>query len=298
MDFQTLLDSAYWVTHLMVLGIPMGTAAAIAGGGSVLGGLISGGASKSAANTQAQAAQYAANLQYQMYNQTAARLQPWVSSGTAAQNQLGGLLGLSGYQASGAGGLPTGALTTPFQPTMQQLAQTPGYQFTLQQGEQAVTNQATGLGQGPGQTPTGQAVSGPEGRGLATFASGLASTTYQQQFQNYWTQLNNIYNMLSGQSQTGANAAAGVGQAGTATAQSAANALQTGAAAQAGGQIGAANALSGALGNVGNIATNYATTNAILGQLGQQQASAAGTAAGNPAALQQAWGLPSNQLVP
>jgi hypothetical protein len=109
-------------------------------------------------------------------------------------------------------------------------------------------------------------VSGPEGKGLAQYAEGLASTTYQQQFQNYWSQLNNIYNMLSGASAAGANAAAGVGQAGTATAQAAANALQTGAAGTAAGQIQAANALGGIGSNLGTVAQNYALNNAFFGQ--------------------------------
>jgi len=228
--------------------------AAFIGAGIAAAGLASGAlgssASKSAASTQAAAAQQAAQLQFQMYQMTAARLQPFVQTGVAANQQLGGLLGLPGFQASGAGGMGTGSLVQPFQPTMNQLAQTPGYQFTLQQGEQAVTNQATALGQGPGMTPEGPSVSGPEGKGLAQYAEGLASTTYQQQFQNYWSQLNNIYNMVSGVSGAGANAAAGVGQAGQVAGQNAANALQTGAAASAAGQIGAASAEQNALGGV------------------------------------------------
>lgn len=245
--------------------IGLGAGAAIAGVGSLIGGGIGASGSKSAAKTQAAAAQQAAQLQYQMYQQTADRLQPWVTSGTAAQEQLGGLLGLTGYSASGAGGMATGSLVQPFQPTMAQLSQTPGYQFTLQQGLQAVQNQSSSLGQGGGVMPGGGlGASGPEAASMSTYAENLASTTYQQQFSNYWTQLNNIYNMLSGASSTGANAAAGVGQAGTATAQSAANALQTGAAAQAAGQVGAANAIGGSVNQLGGIANNTAILNAML----------------------------------
>lgn len=248
--------------------IPLGAGVAIAGGASLLGGVANAGASKGAANEQAQAAQEAAQLQYSMYQQTAQRLQPWVNTGTAANNQLGGLLGLSGYQASGAGGMGTGSLVTPFQPTMQQLSQTPGYQFTMQQGLEAVQNQASGQGQGGGLLPGGGGlqVSGPEGKGLINYAENLASTTYQQQFQNYWTQLNNIYSMYQGASTSGANAAAMVGQAGTTTAQGMSNALQTGAAATAAGTVGAANALTG---GVNSAAQNVAQLG-ILNQLTQQ----------------------------
>lgn len=104
-------------------------------------------------------------------------------------------------------------------------------------------------------------VSGPEGKGMAQYAENLASTTYQQQFQNYWNQLNNIYNMYSGASTAGANAAAMTGQAGTSTAVSMGNALQSAGAAQAAGTVGAANALTGSLGNIGNLASTYALMN-------------------------------------
>lgn len=255
-------------------------AAGIGAAGALGSGIIGGGASKSAAKTQSAAAQQAAQLQYQMYQQTANRLQPWVDTGTAAQSQLGGLLGLSGYTASGVGGLGTGALTTPFQPTMQQLSQTPGYQFTLQQGVNAVQNEFTAAGQGGGITPGGTAApSGPEAQGTAQYAENLASTTYQQQFQNYWSQLNNIYNMLSGTSSTGANAAAGVGQAGQAAATGAGNALQAAGAAQAGGTVGAANALGGSLGGIGNIAQNYALISAIQ-KMGNPVAQGGGSGTG------------------
>lgn len=239
-------------------------AAGIAGGASLLGGVIGGGASKSAASTQAAAAQQAAQLQYSMYQQTAGRLAPWVQTGQAAQQQLGGLLGLSGYQASGVGGMGTGSLVQPFQPTMAQLSQTPGYQFTMQQGLEATQAGATSMGQGGGVMPGGNlGVSGPEGKGMANYAENLASTTYQQQFQNYWNQLNNIYNMYSGTSSAGANAAAGVGQAGTSTAVSMGNALQSGAASQAAGTLGAANALGGSLSSIGSIAMSYPMISAM-----------------------------------
>ena len=239
-------------------------AAGIAAGGIIGGGLGAVG-NITAAGIQANAAQYAANLQYQMYQQTAARLQPWTSTGQAVLPQLGGLLGLPGYQASGAGGLGTGALTTPFQMTNAQLAATPGFSFTLNQGEQAVQNQASALGQGPGQGPLGPLASGPEMKGEIQYAGGLASTTEAQDFSQYWTNLNNIYSMLSGTTAMGANAGALTGQAGTATAQAAGNALQTGAAAQAAGTSAAFNALGGGVQQASALGANYATINALIG---------------------------------
>lgn len=247
--------------------IGAGTAALI-GGSS----LLSAGASKGAASEQAAAAQEAAQLQYSMYQQTAQRLQPWVSTGTAANNQLAGLLGLSGYSASGAGGLSTGALVTPFQPTMQQLQQTPGYQFTMQQGLEAVQNQAAAQGQGGGLLPGGGGiqVSGAEGKGLINYAENLASTTYQQQFQDYWSQLSNIYSMYQGASTSGANAAAMTGQAGTTAAANAGQAVQAAGAAQAAGTTGAANALTSGVSTLTNLSTQGALLQAVQNASGVQ----------------------------
>lgn len=243
--------------------VSLPVAAGIGAGGSILGGLIGAGGSKSAAKTQAAAAQQAAQLQYSMYNQTVARLQPWVNLGMPAASQLGGLLGLTGYSASGVGGMGTGSLVQPFNPTMGQLTQTPGYQFTLNQGEAAVRNAASATGTGGGVAPGGKlTLSGPEGQGLGQYAENLASTTYQQQFNNYWSQLGNIYNMISGASASGANAAALTGQAGQNAAIGIGNTLQAGAASTASGIIGAANALGGSLSGVGNTALTYAMLHA------------------------------------
>jgi hypothetical protein len=55
------------------------------------------------------------------------------------------------------------------------LAKTPGYQFTLDQGLRGVANQEAAKGRG---------VSGNELAGAATYATGLANNTFNQQFQN------------------------------------------------------------------------------------------------------------------
>jgi len=146
----------------------------------------------------------------------------------------------------------TAPLTRPFQPTMAELEQTPGYQFTLNQGLRAAQNAATSMGLGQ---------SGPAIAGAADYAAGLASQTYQQQFQNYWANNMNLYDMVAGLTTMGQNAAAGVGTAGIQTARGAGEALMGGANALAAGQVGAANAWSGAAGNVGNLAMFYGMQN-------------------------------------
>lgn len=150
------------------------------------------GGGSSGANTAATLAQtgaQAANtaLQAQEWNQLQANIKPFVQTGQTANQQL-----MSEIQGGGLG--------QPFNLTQQQLAQTPGYQWALQQGLQSTQNAAAARGLG---------VSGAALKGAANFATGLADQTYQNQFQDYWANQNNRYNMLAGLSSQGANAAVG-----------------------------------------------------------------------------------------
>jgi len=149
-------------------------------------------------------------------------------------------------------------LTAPFSPA--DLTNTPGYKFTLDQGLQTVQNSyaAQGLGR-----------SGAALKGAAGYATGLAQSTYNQQLNNYLTQNRQVYDMLMGQTQLGANAATGAGGFQIQGTTAANSYLTGGAAASAGGTVGAANALTaGASG---------ASSNALLYALLNKQPGAAGT---------------------
>jgi hypothetical protein len=209
-------------------------------------------------------------------------LSPFVYPSQAAQQELGYLTGLPGYSNASEGApaginpitgqlLGYGGLTTPFMPTQAQLAATPGYQFTKNQGLQAVQNSFAAQGLGS---------SGAAMKGAANYAEGLASTTYQQQFNNYWQQLQNYYNMISGQVAPGTSAGASIAGVGSNTAgllsnqiiggaqagasgliggaQATAGGITGAAAAGAAGTVGAANAITGTLGNLGGAAGNAA----------------------------------------
>jgi hypothetical protein len=146
-----------------------------------------------------------------------------------------------------------------FNPTQEQLEQTPGYQFTLQQGMKNTNNALAAKGLN---------LSGAQSKGLADYTTGLASNTYQQQFSNALQQFatnygikSDQYNRLLGLLGLGENAAAGVGNAGLQTASNAGNMLMSGANAAAAGQIGAANALSGGLSSLGGNALLYSMMN-------------------------------------
>ena len=227
----------------------MGVGAAIAGAGAlgavgaVASSAIAGSAAKSAAATQAAAADRASAASLAMYNRTREDLAPYNLAGTAATKAYSNALGLPGYTNENAGntGTTSGSLVQPFQPTIAQLEATPGYQFSLDQGLKSVQNSyaANGLGG-----------SGAALKAGINYATGLAGTTYQQQFNNYWTQNKEIGNLLNNQSQLGELAAAQTGQIGQGAQNSANQAALSGAAATAAGTVGAANATAAGIGGV------------------------------------------------
>lgn len=85
--------------------MPYGFAAAAAA--SIGGALISSSGAQSAASTQANAAQQAAQVQQNMFNTTQANLQPWMAGGTNALAALQAQLGLTGATS------PAGATAAP-----------------------------------------------------------------------------------------------------------------------------------------------------------------------------------------
>lgn len=247
--------------------------AAAIGGAAIVGGVassaISSSGAQSAANTEASAANNAAQEQWNQFNATEQLEQPYVNLGDSS---IMPLLQSMGYNVStGANGQytlsanPSSPLQQTFTlPTLQQAEQTPGYQFTLQQGEQAMQNSAAAKG---------GLLSGATLQDLLTYGQGLASTTYQQDVNNALTAFNTNYNTannnvnrLSGLVTLGQDAATTVGNQGLQTAANAGNLTTSGAAATAAGQVGSSNALSSALSNIGNSASTYGLLSQLTGQ--------------------------------
>ena len=190
-------------------------------GSSILGA----NAADKASKEQAAALQQAIQTYQGMFQGVQTNEQPFIQGGQTAYNQL-------------IGALP--GLTQQFQPTMSQLEQTPGYQFALNQGLKATQNAFSAKGQAGGG-------SGPAIGGAATFAQGLASTTFQQQFQNYLAQNSQIANILQNATNPGLTAA---GQLAGSAGQfgSLIGGAQTGVGnAQAAGTLGAAGQYQGLL---------------------------------------------------
>jgi hypothetical protein len=243
--------------------MPWGFAAAAVG--TVAGAVISGNASKSAADTQAQAAEDAAHLQNDQWNQTQANLKPYMQLGSSSISPLLQAMGYNVTQNSDGtysynGTNSSNPLQQTFSaPTEAQAQSTPGYQFTLNQGLKSVQNSAAARGLG---------TSGAALKGATTYATGLADSTYNDVYNralqtfntNYSSAANNV-NRLTGIVNSGQNAAATNGSLGASTAASIGNTLMSGANATASGTVGSANALSGALSSAGNAGLTYGLLN-------------------------------------
>lgn len=202
-------------------------AAAIIGAGVASAGASVIG-SQSAASAQEKAANQANQTERQQYAQTRADLLPYNTAGQTAINQLVPQLS---------------SLTAPINMDEATLQKTPGYQFNLTQGLKAVQNGAAARGLGS---------SGAALKGAASYATGLADNTYEQQFSNALTNKQNTYNMLTGVAGLGENAAATTGNYGQQTAnQISQNTIGAGNAA-AGADIASGAAIGNGLSSIPN----------------------------------------------
>ena len=157
-------------------------------------------------NQQAQAAQTASAQQIAAQQAALQQLQqniaPYSAIGTSVLPQL---LTSLGYQGQfGSNGQLTGVSGQGFQFNPSNLENTPGYQFTLGQGLNAVNNQQSAMGLNN---------SGAQGKALANYATGLAQNTYNQQYQNALNTYQTNASQLGGLLNLGQNAAVGVGNA-------------------------------------------------------------------------------------
>ena len=197
--------------------------ALITAGARLIGGAMNSRASRSAANTQRDAANRADERIMSMYNQTRSDLAPYMSMGTAALGQLGNLWGLNPTGGGGGGPNPAAA--------MQALTQFPGYQFGMNQGIQALDRSAASRG---------TVLSGGQRKDITQFGNDYALSAA---WAPYMAQLNQFAGM-------GQNAAASAGGFGANAANQSAQQQLNAGQAVASGQVGQANAWSGALASI------------------------------------------------
>lgn len=207
----------------------MGIEAAIlaSAGASLIGASMQSSAAKSAAQTQYQGTQYAADIQKQMFDILNQQQAPYREAGYGALTKIQDML--------------------PFftkMPTAEDIRGMPGYQFGLEQGLGAV-------GQGRNVMSPGSNVD----LARQKFATDYALNVAYPQYLNTRT---GIYNTLAGIAGIGQTAQTQTGQLGMQTGTNLASLATGGASALAGGQIGAANAMAGGLGSLGNAGMMYA----------------------------------------
>jgi hypothetical protein len=224
------------------------TAGVVGAGASVIG-------SSNAANAETNAANKASQTQLALNATSQANLAPFIASGNNATNALQYGLGIGPNNAGlSTGGDTFGSLAAPVTMNEATLQNTPGYQFNLSQGLKAVQNGAAARGLGS---------SGAALKGAGNFATGLADSTYQNQFNNAVTNQNNTYNRLLGLSSTGESAAAGAGTLNTATGQSIGSNITGAGNATAAADVAGANAVGSAASSI----PSSLLTSQFLGQL-------------------------------
>jgi hypothetical protein len=207
-------------------------------------------AAKKAGETQAAAAEQASDLQREMFEQTRADQAPYREAGYNA---------LANLQRT-AGNVPAA-----FKFGDYEFKADPGYGFRFSEGQKALDRQAAARG---------GLISGGALKAATRFGQEMGSqeygNAYNRALTSYGTDVareNQLYNRqaaLAGIGQTSTNL---VGQAGQNYATSAGNLMTGGAAAQAAGQVGQANALTGGLGTY----LNYSQNNALLEALQRNQ---------------------------
>ena len=214
----------------------MWTATAILGS-AVIGGAVQAYSSNNAADATKQAALTAANTQMNMYNTTRGDLSPYRNIGQVASDQM-------------TAQLPQ--LTAPVSVNPQDFINSDQYKFLQSQGERSVTNSSAARGLG---------TSGAALKGSATFESGLNAQQWQQNFNNQVTNQTNAYNRLKGLIDTGENAAAQTGTAGTAAANGTSQAQFAAGQATSAGIMGQSNAISNAANTAASAVGLYGKNN-------------------------------------
>jgi hypothetical protein len=200
-------------------------AAVVTGGAMIYSSKQSGKAAKQAAATQAQSAEEANTLQWDMYQQSRQDQLPWLEAGGRALGTL------EERVAAGPG----------------KFEESPGYQFTKAEGERAINR---------GLAPRGLYGSGKALKELTRFGTGLASQEYDKFLGRHYQSLTPLQS-LAGVGQTtgrqlgaeGANIGSAMGGNLMAAGQARAQGLVNQATAQAQGLQGVGQAIGGAIQN-------------------------------------------------
>src|SRR5271156_2996237 len=197
-------------------------AAAISATGSIIG-----------SGEQAAGSEAATNAQEQMYNEQLQNLAPYRNAGGNALSELQYLEGVGPMNAESNAGGAYGSLNQPFT-TADWKSLSPAYNFQLQQGAQGTLNQSASS-QG--------AMSGAALSGLQAYNQGAANTSFNNAFNMYQTQQQNVYGRLAGVANIGEAASANQATGGSNYAQGIGQSLTNTGTAIGGGIAGAGSSL-------------------------------------------------------
>lgn len=245
----------------MAFAISAGAAAVIGAGAGLAGGIIQGNAASSAADKQSAAADRATQVQKGMYDQTRADQEPWRAAGAQALS-----------------GLSNPDFQRDF--TQADFQKDPGYDFRMQQGQQALERSAAARG---------NVNSGGTMKALSRYGQDYASNEYGNAYNRFNADRDRRFNRLSSVAGVGQTANAQVGAAGQNYAGQAGSNMMGAASAQgAAGMAGAqgwANGLSGI--------ANQANQGAWMSQFNKGQSNKpviSGGGSSNPADASYGWG--------
>ena len=201
--------------------------------------LLGSSAASSAASTQAAATDRAAQLQNDQFNTTNAQQAPWRAAGETALNKL----------------LPLSMDYQPFD--YNAMTADPGYAFRLSEGQKALDSSAAARG---------GLISGNALRATQAYGQQMGSQEYQNAFNRYQTNRQAQLGPLQTLAGIGQSSANFTGQLGAQNAANTGNLITSGAAANAAGQVGSANAITGGV----NQYMNYNSSNNLLAALRNQ----------------------------
>ena len=274
--------------------ISLGTAALIGGlasaGGSVASGILGANAASNAASQEVAAEQQALQFQQGVWNQQQQNQQPFLNAGATSLASLSKDLSNGTFGPGSLPAAPTapGPFTQTFTPpTLSQAQQTPGYQFTAQQGSKAILE---------GAGAAGGAISGGTLKALDQYNTNLADTTYsnifnqalstygaglqgyQANLQDYASQIAGYQTALQGQNQAfqqlyapaslGEAATSNLNATGSQVAQNVSQLFGNIGASEAAGTVGSTNAITSGISGATNSLGQALLLPQILGALG------------------------------
>lgn len=209
-----------------------GIATAIVGS-AVIGGVVASNSASKAAKAQQNAADKASATELEQYYQNREDMQPWREAGQGALKQLT------------AGTAAGGDFNRDF--TLADFVRDPGYDFRLQQGQQALDRSAAARG---------GALGGAAIKAAARYGQDYASGEYQNAYNRFNADRTQRFNRLASLAGVGQTATRDVAQQGAQVAANVGNNIMGAGNAQASSYVAQGNAIAGIGNTLGNFAMN------------------------------------------